>query len=122
MLRLSVVAILLGGAAATGAALVWQDPLTIASGRGAKGPWRQNGSHYDHVTTARPPSPPAARIRVAQSHDGGASFAAPLLAGGQHGRADAPALAVDGKAVVNSSLLPGRHSRVWLMRLGIPVR
>jgi hypothetical protein len=39
---------------------------------------------------------PAARIRVARSGDGGASFGVPQLVGGQDGRADAPSLAVDG--------------------------
>lgn len=44
---------------------------------------------------------PAARIRVARSGDGGASFAAPLLAGASDGRADAPSLAVDGAGRVH---------------------
>jgi hypothetical protein len=33
-------------------ALVWQDAVTIASGRGDKGPWRQNDSRYDYVDDA----------------------------------------------------------------------
>jgi hypothetical protein len=30
-------------------ALAWQEPVEIATGRGDKGPWRQNNSRYDYV-------------------------------------------------------------------------
>ncbi|MFC5478640.1 sialidase family protein [Massilia suwonensis] len=62
---------------------------------------------------------PAARIRVARSLDGGASFGTPQLAGGE-GRADAPALAVDGAGRLHLAYAlhpPGRRAEVRYARL-----
>lgn len=63
---------------------------------------------------------PAARIRVARSPDGGASFGALLLAGGA-GRADAPSLAVDGEGKLHLAYAlhaPGREPQVRYTALG----
>ena len=40
-------AILLWVLALPASAIDWQAPLTVASGGGARGPWRQNDSRYD---------------------------------------------------------------------------
>ncbi|MBQ5949347.1 hypothetical protein, partial [Massilia sp. ST3] len=43
---------LLAWAAVQGAPLpriAWQEAVTVATGGGTKGPWRQNASHYDYV-------------------------------------------------------------------------
>lgn len=42
-------AILLWVLALPACAIDWQAPLTVASGGGARGPWRQNDSRYDYV-------------------------------------------------------------------------
>lgn len=34
------------------AAPAWEEPVEIAGGRGTRGPWRQNDSHYDYVDDA----------------------------------------------------------------------
>lgn len=121
MLRLSAVAILPGSAAATGAALAArQEPVTIATGRGEKGPWRQNDSRSrggdgkgrlgrdiwsngsldiaigaDGAVLAAWTEYHGA-LWFARSRDGGASFGRPQLVGDPQGRADAPGLALDG--------------------------
>lgn len=63
----------------------------------------------------------AARIRVARSIDGGASFGPPQLVGGGQGRADAPGLALDGAGrlhLVYAFEAPGGRS--WVRYAGAP--
>lgn len=107
MLRLSVVAILLGGAAATGAALVaWQDPLTIASGRGGKGPWRQNDSRYDYVDDGTVAFAPDGGLVLAWADQKGKDVWLRTLSAG--GRLSSP---------VNVSRSPATFS--WLPRIAV---
>jgi hypothetical protein len=56
---------------------------------------------------------PAARIRIARSDDGGASFGPPQLAGGSAGRADAPGLALDGAGRLHLVYALHRAAPAW---------
>ena len=98
-------------------ALVWQDAVTIATGRGEKGPWRQNDSRYDYVDDATVAFVPGGGLLASWVDQGSKDvWVRPVDAAGNAGkklnvsRSPAtfswhPRIAVD----------PGRPGRVYLL-------